>query len=880
MPKYAIEVEKIIMKKFVSSIITITLLLSNQSFTFAEENDRDNYSSNLSAMIQKYDAENYFSTMSVTIGEPNLTIDGETFPIDESGSVAYVENGRTMMPVRGIAEAIGAEVSYDNDTQTVTVENEDTMIAITIGENEMEVNGQSVMLLNAPEIKDERTMLPVRDVAEALDCEVKWKQETQTATFTRAYQTKRVIVNSEQADTTNAIDYFSADGKTVIQFEKIDDAKNCVERNTQKGLTAEPDYIRTIQGLSWGYDMIGGESYYNQTSYYGGSAVVAVIDSGIDYNHEMFKNRIIDGHDFYFNDNYCEDKMGHGTHVSSTVLDIAGTNKNIKIMPLKVFGDSGAASSSVVAEAIKYAADNGADVINLSLGGQHEGYLEREAVNYANSKNVAVVAAAGNESTDMTTTPFSPGGLDGVITVSNVTQDLTLNSKSNYGEGIVEFAAPGTNIKGAKVGGGYCNKSGTSMASPHIAGAYALVKAVHPEMPTDEITTALAKNATKIGSSKYFGAGLIKVDMLEKYLSNMYFSDIKASNVTNSNAIISGEIGFVGLTPSTIGVKINGKEIYSTKYKSNGNNEMNFKCNLNTDANYTLEQATTYKATIFTNQGGYVLNTDDVTFITTGTPKEPTPEPEKSELRILPEDYPVGSIEQGSKFNLSGRIKSNCHITDVRSYILDANKNIVQETSGWTTTATYVIENSKLDTGLKFEQLSSGTYYLKYYAEDENGNTVSWISDAFSVSGANNDLPDKNTVTATVLIPDSFENLSIRTGSSTNYEIIGSMNNTDKCKVYTDKTQNGWYYVEYNGIKGYAAGNYIYLPSETKIGTVNIPSSWDNLSIRTGASTDYQIIGSMNNGDKCTIFTDKTKNNWYFIEYNGIYGYASGNCID
>ena len=90
MPKYATEVEKTIMKKFVSSIITITLLLSNQSFTFAEENDRDNYSSNLSAMIQKYDAENYFSTMSVTIGEPNLTIDGETFPIDESGLRNYI----------------------------------------------------------------------------------------------------------------------------------------------------------------------------------------------------------------------------------------------------------------------------------------------------------------------------------------------------------------------------------------------------------------------------------------------------------------------------------------------------------------------------------------------------------------------------------------------------------------------------------------------------------------------------------------------------------------------------------------------------------------------------------------------------------------------
>ena len=105
--------------------------------------------------------------------------------------------------------------------------------------------------------------------------------------------------------------------------------------------------------------------------------------------------------------------------------------------------------------------------------------------------------------------------------------------------------------------------------------------------------------------------------------------------------------------------------------------------------------------------------------------------------------------------------------------------------------------------------------------------------------------PAEPSVSGVVLIPDSFENLSIRTGPSTDYTIVGSMNNTVRCNVYTEKTQNGWYYVEYNGIRGYAAGNYIYLPSETRYGIVNIPSSWDNLSIRTGPSTDYNIIGRL-----------------------------------
>lgn len=869
---------------FVTAFILICFRLPPVYIAVADNSGDGSYLSQLSEMIRKYDSEDYFATMSVTIGESDLVIDGEVIPIDESGSVAYVENGRTMMPVRGIAEAIGAEVSYDNDTRRVTVESEDTVIAMTIGEDEMEVNGRSVRLLNAPEIKEQRTMLPVRDVAEALDCEVEWQHETQTAVFTRAYQTKRVIVNSENADTTDSVASFSVEGKTVIQFDNIDDARACVEANTEKGLVAEPDYIRAIQGLSWGCDMIGGNSYYNQTSYYGGSAVVAVIDSGIDYNHEMFKDRIVGGHDFYFNDSYCEDKMGHGTHVASTVLDIAGSNKNIKIMPLKVFGDSGSASSSVVAEAIKYAADNGANVINLSLGGQHEGYFEKDAVKYANSKNVAVVAAAGNESLNLEITPYSPGGLDGVITVSAMTKDKKLASFSNYGNDVVEFTAPGTSIKGAQAGGGYCTMGGTSMASPHVAGVYALAKATHPNLPTDEITKALENNATDLGSSKYYGAGIIKANMLEQYISKMYFSDVQINNITETNAVISGEIGYIGIVPETIGVKINNQEVYSTEYKDNGNNEMIFKCDLFKNAGYSLKPGTTYEAKIFTNQGGYVSGTDTVKFTTKSVPTQPEPNPEpepgKSELRILPENYPSGSLEQGSKYNLSGRIKSDCHITDVRSYILDENKNIVQESSGWTTTATYVIENSKLDTGLKFEKLSPGTYYLKYYAQDETGNQIIWISDAFRVASTNYEPPEGSAVTATVLIPDSFENLSIRTGPSTDYQIVGSMNHTVRCNVYTDKTQNGWYYVEYNGIKGYAAGNYIYLPSETKTGTVNIPSSWDNLSIRTGASTDYKIIGSMNNGDKCIIFTDKTKNGWYFVEYNGIYGYASGNCID
>ena len=146
-------------------------------------------------------------------------------------------------------------------------------------------------------------------------------------------------------------------------------------------------------------------------------------------------------------------------------------------------------------------------------------------------------------------------------------------------------------------------------------------------------------------------------------------------------------------------------------------------------------------------------------------------------------------------------------------------------------------------------------------------------------------------MTGTVNIPSSWDNLTIRTGPSTEYQPIGSMNQGARCNVYPSKTVNGWYYIEYNGIWGYASGKQININTassnadtntntNTRVGIVNIPSSWDNLSIRTGPGTGYQIIGSMNQGARCTVYPDKESNGWYYVEYGGVKGYASGRQIN
>ena len=878
------------MKKYISTVLAICLLTAIIHIPVKAEENKSDYISKLAEMVSEYDDNKYFGSITVKIGESDLNIDGETMPIDTSGSCAYVENGRTMLPVRGIAEAMGAEVSYNERDEKVSILSAEVSVQMVVGENSMTVNGETQSLRTAPEIKNDRTMLPMRDVAEALDCEVDWNGETETVLLTKKYQTKRIIVFDSDLNDNAAIEKIDTDDYTVFQYETTADAKEAVERFQNQGYRAEPDCIRAVSSLSWGVDLIESKEYAQKTQARGKRCVVAVVDSGIDYNHSFFSNRITGGYDIYNNDDYCEDITGHGSHVSSTIIDVAEDNSNVKVMPIKVFGSKETTSDTMVAAGIEYAADNGADVINLSLGGPNESYLEKLAIKKAKQKDIAVIAAAGNEKLDISQNYCTPACIDGVIAVSAVNSNKNLASFSNYGN--IDFAAPGVDVKGARAGGGYVALSGTSMATPHVAGVYALAKSAHYDLSMDDITAALKRCANSNGDERYFGAGIISLKNLEKELGY----DDEYDEPEPSELRIIPESYPTGDMEQGAGFNLSGRiksnyhitDVRSYLLDSN-QNVVQESSGWTTTRTYVIEGSALDTGLEFEKllSGTYYLkysasdeSGNSVSWTSNAfTVKSAYVPPAESELEILPGAYPAGSISSGNKFNLSGRIKSNYHITDVRSYLLDSNQNVVQESSGWTTTRTYVIEGSALDTGLKFENLSPGTYYLKYSASDESGNSVSWTSNAFTVESAYVP-PAEPSVSGVVLIPDSFENLSIRTGPSTDYTIVGSMNNTVRCNVYTEKTQNGWYYVEYNGIRGYAAGNYIYLPSETRYGIVNIPSSWDNLSIRTGPSTDYNIIGSMNNGEGCTVYTDKARNGWYFVEHIGIFGFAAGNRID
>lgn len=250
----------------------------------------------------------------------------------------------------------------------------------------------------------------------------------------------------------------------------------------------------------------------------GGSGVtIAVIDTGVDLDHPDLQEKIVAGKDFVNNDNLADDDNGHGTHVAGIAaasgnngIGIAGVSWGAKVMPLKVLDSAGNGNIYNLALAIRYAADNGAKVINMSLGASCslDWSSVEDEINYARGKGVLLVAAAGNSGS---TPVLCPGGLNGVVAVGATDSGDSRAYYSNYGAAL-DVAAPGSGIYSTYYGGGYTTFSGTSMASPHVAGLAALVRSYAPGMTASEVQTLIEQTADDLGSAgwdQYYGYGRI-----------------------------------------------------------------------------------------------------------------------------------------------------------------------------------------------------------------------------------------------------------------------------------------------------------------------------------------------------------------------------------
>jgi len=311
---------------------------------------------------------------------------------------------------------------------------------------------------------------------------------------------------------------------------------------------AEPDYIYyayssqpndPLYKYQWHMDQIKVRNAWDITA--GEEVIVAVIDTGVSYtDHDRFHKAedlnntlFVKGYDFVNDNPYACDDNCHGTHVAGTIAQstyngkgVVGIAYNCKIMPLKVLSAQGFGSVADIADAIRFAADNGAKVINMSLGGPFSSKVMADACKYAYSKGVTIICAAGNS---RSTRIGYPAGYPECIAVSAVRYDKELTFYSNRGKNI-DIAAPGGDLRVDQNGDGkkdgvlqntiarmnpavddYYLFQGTSMASPHVAGVAALIESLGVTNPpaVEEVLKASANRDVPADLDTGYGAGVV-----------------------------------------------------------------------------------------------------------------------------------------------------------------------------------------------------------------------------------------------------------------------------------------------------------------------------------------------------------------------------------
>jgi len=370
---------------------------------------------------------------------------------------------------------------------------------------------------------------------------------------------EKIFGNDPVPSLSNVYKFILDDDADVLGVVREYNSDSCV-------VYAEPNYIYTIQkAQEKTLGIIPDDKYFSDqwalhnTGQTGGTfdadidapeaweiekgssnVVIAVIDSGVDYNHEdlagnmwINEDEIVDGNDtdgngyiddirgwdFYNDDNDPLDDHGHGTHCSGIAsamtnndVGIAGVCWNCTIMPVKI--GTSTIPEDAAADGIIYAADNGADVISMSWGGCFDSPLVHDALEYAYSKGVFLVASAGNGNTDL---KHYPSGYDNVISVAATNEndgrcdpdDWGSGKGSNYGRW-VDIAAPGNEILSTLPDDEYDSWSGTSMAGPHVAGLAGLLLSKNPcPYPAGMVKTMILHTADEIDTDEYIGSGRI-----------------------------------------------------------------------------------------------------------------------------------------------------------------------------------------------------------------------------------------------------------------------------------------------------------------------------------------------------------------------------------
>jgi subtilisin family serine protease len=323
-----------------------------------------------------------------------------------------------------------------------------------------------------------------------------------------------------------------------------DEAASVAEQKAADGDLHAVDVDKPVRAMTndprfneqWSFTKVPFVNAWTTDSTTGTNVNVAVVDTGVTADHPDLSGQVLNGH-FFLHDNSGDtqfegdggtsDPNGHGTHVSGTIaalkdngVGVSGAAPGAKVLPVQVLCADGNGFSSDVANGITWAVDNGAKIINLSLGGPADA-SELSAVQYADAHNVVVVAAGGNDGTNGPASypaAYSPsqGNVIAVAATTNANGHPAYGTTGTY----LDISAPGGVASDACASdsavevlstwndGGYCAIAGTSMATPHVSAAAALLISA-ANCNDSQVKTRLKATAVNLGPANQFGAGLV-----------------------------------------------------------------------------------------------------------------------------------------------------------------------------------------------------------------------------------------------------------------------------------------------------------------------------------------------------------------------------------
>ncbi len=339
------------------------------------------------------------------------------------------------------------------------------------------------------------------------------------------YETCRLIVKSkEKIDTLNAVSVISGyRNLTVLQFETPYDAAEAYEYYSSLGCVeyVQPDRPVKMQSAddftqeqkTWGSEMTRTTevcNYFENAELY--EVKVAVIDSGIDYNNDIFEGRLVDnGINLSSSGDETgksDDPKSHGTHIAGVIA--MNTPEEIKLRSYKIFDFKGNSTELLVITAIDFAVADGMDIINLSLGTSDSDAL-RECLQDAYDSGSVIVTASGNKGVDCA--DILPASFKGAITVGAVDPNGKPADFSNYGT-TLDIVAPGVDIYSCINNNDYGLISGTSVATPFVTAASAILRGYNSELSPDEIEALLKENAIPVDgtySKTKTGSGILNI---------------------------------------------------------------------------------------------------------------------------------------------------------------------------------------------------------------------------------------------------------------------------------------------------------------------------------------------------------------------------------